>query len=108
MRGGVTPIAPETSNMVESRAAKMVREVFESGRVLTYIRTTEEQRVAGLLKEVSLRLHASKPVNIWTWSLTEGMHREDGAPEAGTQTARGALDFVASYPGAAIFHLKDF
>jgi len=86
----------------------MVREVFESGRPLTYIRTTEERRVGGLLQEVSLRLRASTPVRIWTWSLTEGMHREDGASEAGTHTARGALDFIAAYQGAAIFHLKDF
>ena len=31
---------------VESRAAKTVREIFESGRPLTYIRSSEEQRVA--------------------------------------------------------------
>jgi len=33
----------------ESRAAKMLREVFDSGRPLTYIRSAEEQRIARVL-----------------------------------------------------------
>ena len=35
---------------VESRAAKTIREIFESGRPLTYIRSSEEQRVARVLR----------------------------------------------------------
>jgi len=35
----------------ESRAAKIIREIFESGRPLTYIRSAEEQRVAKVLGE---------------------------------------------------------
>ncbi len=38
---------------MESRAAKTVREIFESGRPLTYILSSEEQRVARVLKEVA-------------------------------------------------------
>jgi AAA+ superfamily predicted ATPase len=48
------------------------------------------------------------PVPVWTWSLTEGLRREDEVAEAGTQDPRTALDFIAAYDGAAIFHLKDF
>src|SRR5579863_9348224 len=89
---------------VESRAAKAIREIFESGRPLTYILSPEEQRVARVLKEVAGRL-LSLP--IWTWSLTEGMRRDGGAPVAGTESPRGALDFILdAAPG--IFHLKDF
>src|SRR5580704_9820503 len=84
----------------ESRAAKMVREIFESGRPLTYIRSSEEQRVGRVLREVGGA--------IWTWSMTEGMRRDGQAAEAGTETARGALDFIIAHQGAAIFHLKDF
>jgi SpoVK/Ycf46/Vps4 family AAA+-type ATPase len=36
------------------------------------------------------------------------MHRDGQAAEAGTHDARGALDFIAAYPDAAIFHLMDF
>jgi SpoVK/Ycf46/Vps4 family AAA+-type ATPase len=45
---------------------------------------------------------------VWTWSLTEGMHRDGASAEPGTHPPRGALDFIAAHKGAAIFHLKDF
>ncbi len=92
----------------ESRAARTIREIFESGRPLTYIRSAEEQRVGKVLSEVGRRLSAAAPVPVWTWSLTEGMRRGDGTAEAGTDSARGALDFIVAHEGAAIFHLKDF
>src|SRR5580700_1968831 len=92
---------------VESRAARTLRDAFDSGRPLTYIRSAEEQRVARVLREVSVRLE-STPTPVWIWSLTEGMHRDGEAAQAGTQSPRAALDFIAAYKGTAIFHLKDF
>jgi SpoVK/Ycf46/Vps4 family AAA+-type ATPase len=88
---------------VESRAAETVRGIFESGRPLMYIRSSEEQRVARVLREV-----AKSSIPIWTWSLTEGLHREGAAAEPGSQTPRAALDFIDAHPGPAIFQLKDF
>jgi len=96
------------SPAAESRAARILREVFESGRPLTYVRTSEEQRAGRVLREVGLRLFAPTPLPVWTWSLTEGMHRDGHAPVAGTLDARGALDFIATHRDAAIFHLRDF
>src|ERR1700722_20382932 len=94
---------------VESRAAKTVREIFESGRPLTYIRSSEEQRVARVLREVSQNLRGTSPLPIWTWSLTEGMRREgEASPVLSGADPRGLLDFIISYQGPAIFHLKDF
>ena len=100
------PITP--SPAPESRAAKILREVFESGRPLTYVRTSEEIRAGQVLREVALRLFAPTPVPVWTWSLTGGLHRDGHAAEPGTQDARGALEFIAAHPDAAIFHLMDF
>jgi SpoVK/Ycf46/Vps4 family AAA+-type ATPase len=94
--------------MSESRAAKLIRESFQSGRPLTYVHTSEEQRIVRVLEEVSRGSLHSAPIPVWTWSLTEGLLRADGTPEAGAETARGALDFIVAYPDAAIFHLKDF
>src|SRR5580692_7430357 len=103
------PIEPSaTPGPAESRAAKTIREIFESGRPLTYIRSAEEQRVGRVLREVSRGLPASAPTPVWTWSLTEGMHRDGEAPEAGAQSPRGALDFIVAHAHAGIFHLKDF
>ena len=95
-------IAPAT----ESRAAKMIRGIFESGRPLTYIRSAEEQRVARVLEEVSRNLDGQPAV--WTWTLTEGLRRNGGVVEKGTEDPRLALDFIVAHPGTAIFHLKDF
>jgi hypothetical protein len=92
----------------ESRAAKVVREIFESGRPLTYVRSTEEQRVAKVLRGVAARLRAPAPVVVWTWSLTEGLHRDGEPAEPGSHSPRVALDFIDAYPSPAIFHLKDF
>jgi len=92
----------------ESRAAKTIREILESGRPLTYIRSAEEQRVRRLLCEVGRGLGGSTPVRVWEWSVTEGMRGDDGAIEPGTQAARGALDYIAAGKEAGIFHLKDF
>jgi len=93
---------------VESRAAEMVREIFESGHPLTYIRSAEEQRVGRVLREAGQRLFADAPLPVWTWSLTQGMRGENGAAEAPADGPRAALDFIAAYKEPAIFHLKDF
>lgn len=99
--------AKRSSQAAESRAAKTIREILESGRPVTYIRSAEEQRVGGLLRAVGRALRAADPVPVWEWSATEGLRR-DGAAEPGTATPRGALDFIAASADSAIFHLKDF
>ncbi len=93
---------------LESRAAKMLREIFESGRPITYVRSAEEQRVGSVLREVGLRLFAPAPVPVWTWSLTEGMQCAGDGSLAGTGDPRAALDFIVAHAEAGIFHLKDF
>jgi len=91
----------------ESRAARELREVIESGRPLTYIQSSEEMRIDSLLKTVAQRLF-QPAATIWTWTLTEGLHRSDGTAIDGTEVPRAALDFIAAQPGPAIFLLKDF
>lgn len=100
---------PETTPDVspESRASRTIREIFESGRNVAYIRSSEEQRAAGLLREVSQRLPAPAP-QLWQWTLTEGLRRGWEEPIAGTRDPRATLDFILAYDAPAIFHLKDF
>ncbi len=85
-----------SETIVESRAAKTIREIFASGRPLTYIRSSEEQRVGRVLREVAQRLESQ----VLTWSQTEAME--------GAATPRAALDSIVAHQGPAIFHLKDF
>src|SRR5512143_2743971 len=92
----------------ESRSLRTLREIIESGRPLTYIRSAEEQRIGQLLRDAATVCFAS-PIAVWSWSLTEGMRRADGnAADAQPLGARSALDFIANYEGPAIFQLKDF
>ena len=92
-------------NVQESRASRTIREAMQTGRPLVYVQSPEEQRVERVLSEVSRR---SGNVPVLTWSITEGMRRQDGAcVEPGTEDPRRALDFIVAHAGGAIFHLKD-
>ena len=100
--------ALRTQHSAESRSLKVLQDIFESGRSLTYIKSSEEQRVAHLLRE-SAEAFFKPPVPVWTWSLTEGMRRgDDTVTDDKPLNARAALDFIATYEGPALFHLKDF
>lgn len=90
----------------ESRAARTLREIFESGRPLTYIRSAEERRIGRVLREIGQTLYRDLQLPVWTWSLTQGL--VDGNGRAQEQSARQALDFIAAHQAPAIFHLKDF
>ncbi len=99
---------PAKPQSAESRAAKTIREVFASGRPLTYILSSEEKRVGRLLQSVAATLGGGTALPVWTWSLTEGLSRAGQPPQSGTQAPRAALDFIAAHEGAGIFHLEDF
>jgi SpoVK/Ycf46/Vps4 family AAA+-type ATPase len=90
--------------LAESRAAKLIREAFQSGRPLTYLLTSEEQRAGRILLETGDALG----IPVWTWTLTQGLKHGDNLPQPGTISARATLDFIAAHPHPAIFHLKDF
>lgn len=89
-----------------SRALASLRDIFHSGRPLTYVRSAEEQRVTALLRDAAAGF--SPPLPVWIWSLTDGMRR-DGQDGEGEQLApRAALDFIARHKDSGLFLLKDF
>jgi len=93
------------SHAALSRAAGSIREAFDSGRPVTYVRSPEEDRVARVLREVAESLPV--PTVVWTWTMTEGLRRDRSPAEAGTTDPRSALDFVIAHRDTAIFHFKD-
>ncbi|MGH7812622.1 MAG: AAA family ATPase [Candidatus Binataceae bacterium] len=108
---------PAKPHPAESGAAKEIREAFQSAHPLIYIRSAEEDRINGALREAGKQLSDSAPVPVWTWTLTEGMRSEKdeargkparAAGDAGGNVALAALDFIAAHDRPAIFHLKDF
>jgi hypothetical protein len=64
--------------MPESRAARLIRESFQSGRPLTYVHSPEEQRIGRVLEELSRGSPDFQALPLWTWSITEGMHCAGG------------------------------
>jgi SpoVK/Ycf46/Vps4 family AAA+-type ATPase len=102
------PEQPRVAEVKQSRSLAMLREVFQAGRPLTYIRSPEEQRIGQLLREAA-QLFFAPPVPVWSWSLTEGLRHEDGtAATAEPLGPRAALDFVVAHDRPGIFHFKDF
>lgn len=113
-RGDHIPIAPntnidtpDTASLPESRTARLLLDIFQSGRPLTYIRTAEEHRVGKLLHDVALKLFGPA-APVWTWSLTEGLRRDREPSGQGSEDPARALDVIIAHNGGAIFHLKDF
>jgi AAA+ superfamily predicted ATPase len=97
-----------SSPTAASKSLLLLREIIDSGRPLAYIKSAEEPRIAQLLHDTATQCFAT-PVPVLAWSLTEGWTSTQGAPaNSGTLTARAALDFIATHPGPALFHLKDF
>ena len=91
-----------------SRALAALREIIDAARPVTYIRSSEEQRIAQLLRETATS-HFAAPVPVWTWSSTEGMCQADGtAASREARSPRAALDFIVDHEGPGVFHLKDF
>ena len=91
----------------QSRALGTLREIFEAGRPISYIRSAEEQRVASLLREAA-RTFFDPALPVWTWTMTDGLVGDAGG-SAGKETRdpRTALDFVLTHDQPGIFQFKD-
>ena len=87
---------------VHSRAAIALLEIFESGRPLVYVRSAEEGRVADLLRNAGRQLRASKPLPVWTWSLTEGLSSDERRAQAGGHDLGNAAEARAQDPSIGL------
>jgi ATP-dependent 26S proteasome regulatory subunit len=90
----------------ESRAYRALKEMFQGGRPLIFVYTSEETRVHMLLQDMVKKMYSDR-VPIWSWTLTLGLMPPDGGT-AKKLDAMAVLDFIASHPEAGIFQLKDF
>jgi hypothetical protein len=83
------------TELTESRALRVVRDLIESGRPLAYFHSAEERRVTELLRQAAATAF-SPAAPLWIWTLTDGMRR-DGAKDAKAMAPRAALDFIAAH-----------
>ena len=88
----------------------MIREAFESGRPLTYVRSSEEQRVASVLREVARRSERRRAGSGLDLEPDRGHASRRRAAAAGShaRSARRAGFHRSRTRAPAIFHLKDF
>jgi len=93
-------------NFAEGRAYLALKEMFQGGRPLIFVRTSEEGRVRMLLRQLAARFFP-EPRPVWAWSLTLGLAPPEGET-AEKLSPRGVLDFIAAHPEPGIFQLKDF
>jgi hypothetical protein len=81
-----------------------LRLLINSRNPIITAETAEEERLAHLLTAIATEL--SLP--LYTWSVTTGLARIDGAPLYNTEQPEQALANIAEVRGDAIFLLKDF
>jgi len=81
-----------------------LRLLINSRNPIITVETAEEERLAQLLTAIAIELF----VPLYTWSVTTGLARMEGAPLYGTAEPEQALANIAEIRGDAIFLLKDF
>src|SRR6202166_3184612 len=81
-----------------------LRLLINSRNPIITAETAEEERLAHLLTAIATELC----VPLYTWSVTAGLARIDGAPLYNTEPPKQALANIAEVRGDAIFFLKDF
>jgi SpoVK/Ycf46/Vps4 family AAA+-type ATPase len=81
-----------------------LRLLINSRNPIITVETAEEERLAHLLTAIAIELF----VPLYTWSVTTGLARMEGAPLYGTAEPEQALANIAEIRGDAIFLLKDF
>jgi ATP-dependent 26S proteasome regulatory subunit len=103
MANASSPPAPASG-----RALAALEQLVAARHPLIYVHSAEEVRVRALLEEIARKLWAGS-AGVWSWSATDGLRRPDGSPVGQAPIGpRAVLDYIASHPGPAIFHLKDF
>ena len=91
---------------LESRAYLALKEMFQGGRPLIFVRTSEEGRIRMLLQEISEKMYEGRSA-VWNWSLTLGLVPPDGGTVE-KLSPMAVLEFIGSRRDPGIFQLKDF
>jgi SpoVK/Ycf46/Vps4 family AAA+-type ATPase len=81
------------------------RRLIAARQTLVFVQTYEEQRVERLLGRLAREAY-SKPVPLYTWSVTEGL-RANGEVVPDTEEPAAALEAVMAFPRAALFLFRD-
>lgn len=90
-----------------SRSVLAVRQLLDADRPLIYLHTSEEERAEGVLRQVAEHARGGA-IELYVWSVTDGLRRDGAACKNQPDGPRGVLDFAIRHDRPAIIFLKDF
>src|SRR5512136_2436441 len=90
-----------------SRSLAAIQGIIDAGRPLIYIQSAEEDRVIGVLARIAKQRRGGR-VDLFLWSVTEGLRQNAKPVKSQPDGARGILDFIVAHDKPGIFLLKDF
>lgn len=91
----------------QSRSLAALRSIVDAGRPLIYIQSPEEERIIGLLARVASE-RPGGAVDLYLWSITEGLRQNGRAVKNQPDGPRGILDHIIAHDKPGLFVLKDF
>ena len=91
----------------ESKSLATIRDVIDSARPLIYLQSSEEDRACALLAQAASGRGGAK-MDLFVWSVTDGLQHGGRSAKAQPEGPRGMLDYVIVHEKPAIFVLKDF
>jgi ATP-dependent 26S proteasome regulatory subunit len=104
------PTAASTPAAVEPPLPSVfatIQGIIDAGRPLIYIQSSEEDRVIGVLGRIA-RERAGGAVDLFLWSITEGLLLNGKPLPNQPDGPRGILDFIVAHDRPALFMLKDY
>jgi len=90
-----------------SKSLAAIQGIIDAGRPLIYVQSAEEDRVIGVLARIAEQRQAGR-VDLFLWSVTEGLQQNGKPLKNQPDGPRGILDFIVAHDKPAIFLLKDF
>lgn len=91
----------------QSKSLAAIQGIIDAGRPLIYIQSAEEDRVIGLLTRIAEERRGGR-IELFLWSVTEGLQQNGKPLKNQPDGPRGILDFIVGHDKPAIFLLKDF
>ncbi len=98
-RAPASPHGPTISSVIQG--------MMDAGHPLIFLQSAEEDRVVGALSRLAEQSRGG-PVDLFIWSVTEGLRLNGKPAKDQPDSPRGMLDLIIAHDKPALFLLKDF
>jgi ATP-dependent 26S proteasome regulatory subunit len=87
--------------------SSVIQGMMDAGRPLIYLQSAEEDRAVAVLSRLAEQGRGGR-VDLFIWSVTEGLRLNGKPTQDQPDSPRGILDLIIGHDKPAIFLLKDF